>query len=258
MRLHAANHTEIDFSGEVTVPFKLGMLSLPIHMLVSDCITEVMLGIDFLSQRKCFWSFERKPITMDDTDYDLKCKSDHPWCRRVIVINDIDIPPRCEFIVPSKVVVHSLAPAAKCWASESAEVQPGLQVARVMIESEANHVPIRVLNVNEESINLEKRKTLGQLEPVQLIEEATTKEQEQYEEFIDELLSKVDTSVEESHKIELRKLLQGYQFILSTSEYDLGEVVDVRHTINTGDARPLRDAGRRHQINHQEVLDESR
>ena len=44
MRLHAANHTEIDVSGEV--PFKLGTLSLPVHMLVTDCITEVMLGID--------------------------------------------------------------------------------------------------------------------------------------------------------------------------------------------------------------------
>ena len=60
------------------------------------------------------------------------------------LMNAIDIPPRCEFIVPSKVVVRSLAPAAKCWASESAEVQPGLQVARVEMESEANHVPISV------------------------------------------------------------------------------------------------------------------
>ena len=125
-----------------------------------------------------------------------------------------------------------------------------------MIESEANHVPIRVLNINEEPIHLEKGKILGQLEPVQLIEEATTKEQEPYEECIDELVSKVDTSVKESHKIELRKLLQGYQSILSTSEYDLGEAVDVRHNINTGDATPLRDALRRHPINHQEVLDE--
>ena len=31
MRLHAANHTEIDVSGEVTVSFKLGTLSLPAH-----------------------------------------------------------------------------------------------------------------------------------------------------------------------------------------------------------------------------------
>ena len=111
-------------------------------------------------------------------------------------------------------------------------------------------------NVNEEPIYVEKGKILGQLEPVQLIEEATTKEQEPYEDCIDELLSKVDTSVEESHKIELRTLLQGYQSILSTSEYDFAEAVNVRRTINTGDAKPLRDALRRHPINHQEVLDE--
>ena len=103
------------------------------------------------------------------------------------LLNDIYIPPRCEFIVPSKVDVRSLAPAAKCWASESAEVQQGLQVARVVIESEANHVPIRVLNVNEEPIHLEKEKILGQLEPVHLIEDATTKEQEPYEDCIDKL-----------------------------------------------------------------------
>ena len=70
-----------------------------------------------------------------------------------------------------------------------------------MIESEANHVPIRVLNINEEPIHSEKEKILDQLEPVQLIEEATIKEQELYEDCIDELLSKVDTSFEESHKI---------------------------------------------------------
>ena len=90
-------------------------------------------------------------------------------------MNDIDIPPWCELIIPSKVVVHSQGPAGKYCASESAEVQPGLQVARVVIESEENHVSIRVLNVNEEPNHLEKGNILGQLEPVQLIEEATTK-----------------------------------------------------------------------------------
>ena len=97
MRLHAGNHIEIDVSGEDTGPFKLGTLSLPVHKLVTDCITEFMLGIDFLSKRKCFWSFERKTITIDGTDYDLKSKSVHHWFRIVIVI-DIDIPPRFEFL----------------------------------------------------------------------------------------------------------------------------------------------------------------
>ena len=56
VRLVAANHTHIDVQGEVILPFKLGNLDLPTPALVSDSVSEIMLGVDFLAGHECLWN----------------------------------------------------------------------------------------------------------------------------------------------------------------------------------------------------------
>ena len=51
-RMKAANDIEIPVLGEFEIDLELGSLILPTRFLVSDHVTEVMLGFDFLKSNK--------------------------------------------------------------------------------------------------------------------------------------------------------------------------------------------------------------
>ena len=110
LRLVDANHTHIDVQGEVILPFKLGNLDLPTPALVSDCVSEIMLGVDFLAGHECLWNFSNKTLTIDGHVCKLHCRPGPSWCRRVIVHETIDISSRSEMVIQSKLVVISLGP----------------------------------------------------------------------------------------------------------------------------------------------------
>ena len=65
VRLMAANNTHIDVQGDVVLSFKLGELDLPTPALVSDCVSEIMLDVDFLADRECLWNFRDRTLTFN-------------------------------------------------------------------------------------------------------------------------------------------------------------------------------------------------
>ena len=80
-------------------------------------------------------------------------------------------------------------------------------------------------------------------------------EQPTNEAVIDEMVSKVDESITEEIKERLRELLRKYSSVISLHELDLGWTDLVTHTINTRDARPIRQHRRPHPPAHQVEID---
>ena len=76
-----------------------------------------------------------------------------------------------------------------------------------------------------------------------------------YETIVQEMVDRVDISVDSNTKREFRKMLLSYKDILSTSEYDLWGAIGVLHKIETVDTKPLKQALCRQPINHQKALD---
>ena len=80
-------------------------------------------------------------------------------------------------------------------------------------------------------------------------------EQPTSDEVIDEMVSKVDSSITESAKEQLRQLLKRYSSVVSLHELDLRWTDLVTYTIDTGDARPIRQKLRRYPPAHQVEID---
>ena len=72
---------------------------------------------------------------------------------------------------------------------------------------------------------------------------------------IDEMVSKVDALITEEIKERLRELMKKYSIVISLHELDLGWTDLVTHTIDTGDARPIRQQFRSHPPAHQVEID---
>ena len=69
------------------------------------------------------------------------------------------------------------------------------------------------------------------------------------------MVSKVDSSITESAKEQLHQLLKRYSSVVSLHELDLGWTDLVTHTIDTGDAQPIRQQLRRYPPAHQVEID---
>ena len=58
-------------------------------------------------------------------------------------------------------------------------------------------------------------------------------------EFIDEMMDRINMDLTTEQKFKVRKLLEERKSAFSMSEFDLGRTEIVRHTIDTGNARPF-------------------
>jgi len=64
-RIWAANGSESELFGEVTVPFTLNDRSIDKFALVSPDVEEVMIGADWLKQHSCIWDFGGGQLYID-------------------------------------------------------------------------------------------------------------------------------------------------------------------------------------------------
>ena len=103
--LKAANGTPIPIIGEVKLPLSIGNFSTTIMALVSQHVSEPMLGIDFLVKNQVVWDFAKSTVTIDGVSHLLRSREnrDH-WCRRVVVQETNIVPARSETVLIAKVL----------------------------------------------------------------------------------------------------------------------------------------------------------
>ena len=106
--LLAANNTPISMLGEVDIDIRVAGRILPTTFLVSDQIDSTILGLDWLSRHSCRIDFESDILQVGDKRVQLHISIQGDFCRRIIVAQDIEIPPNSEKDVNGKMVYPSL------------------------------------------------------------------------------------------------------------------------------------------------------
>ena len=141
------------------------------------------------------------------------------------------------------------------WATEPMELKRGLLVARTVLPRRHENLPVRVLNTGDREIYFAKGSEVAEATPV--VVEIVTAETPAPESFahVDPLVEAVDASVTAEEKIVLQATLHEFADVFSKSEYDLGCTGLAKHTIDTGDARPIRQTLRRQPFAHLETID---
>ena len=136
-RLLAANGTQIPVLGETCLPAQIGNQRIYISGLVSEHVSDVMLGIDWLRAQGLTWDFATGEIVLNGLPYRLVSRKDRELhCRRVILSEDTVVPARCELNLPANMVYGRLntkhAVESECWSTES-KISNGLLVARTIL-----------------------------------------------------------------------------------------------------------------------------
>ena len=156
------------------------------------------------------WNFQDDGIMLDGQRILMHMKQQKPYCKRCVLRNDTTIPPHSESILPAHVVdgILIMQHDEKHWSTIPFESVCGLRVARTLISDECDKAKIRVCNITERSLILQKGLVISHLEKVDPIQVSTrTKLTLESNQHIDAIVEGIDSSVPDAEKTGIRDLL---------------------------------------------------
>ena len=149
---------------------------------------------------------------------------------------------------------NDLAEYSCDWVTSPLELNSSVRIARTLVRNSDSKVLIRVLNLGDQQVSMKEGDEVCRLEEVE-VEGVVEQPVETSEEHLDTLCGKVDPSVEGKSRIFLRELLGRFSHCFSTSEMDMGRTELVRHEINTGGHKPVRQTLRPQPLALRESID---
>ena len=268
--LFAANETKMPVLGEAEVMIVMEGYRRKAKVLVTDAISELILGIDWLDANNAIWCFHRSVIALDGHLYDLKVKQRQLRLNRLYVEENVVLGPRQIKMVPANVVWSDLRSGRAAYIAEPKKLGKGLMSARSVIAEDALHTRISVMNLTDREVVFRRNAFL--LNATQL--------QSQTEELISTQTSTPGGCAEMAGESQaplsphLRKVIANFSDCLtaaqrdaaqslvvkngslfSANEFDIGRTTLVRHEIDTGDARPFKQPLRKYAMAHVPIID---
>ena len=262
--LLAANGTAIPTLGRATVQVQLGDRYVYINGLVSEHVSDVMLGIDWLETSGALWDFAQGMIILNGQKHRLSMKRHTgTWCRRVVLADNQLIPSRSQMDVATN-MVYDVIPATEgdestTWVTENHQMCKGLMVARTMLPDRPDRLPVRILNTTDQPVRVKKGtfvSGLQKLTPLEIRSTETVTPETEYDETLEDMIAQVDGSTPQHVRQELRSILYHYSSVFSKNELDLGWTDLVTHKIDVGDSKPIRQPMRRYPVPHLQAIDE--
>ena len=257
--LEAANGTTIGVTGEVDLEVSIGDKHILTRFIVSDQIDEVILGVDWLQSNNCSIQFSRNLMKIGGVTVPLLKKCTKYRCNRIILQEEVVIPGESEMNVMGKMVYSNFSSTNQgIWATQTRECEPGIHVASSLVPNRSLNIPIRIMNINKEEKKLEKGIALSPTHEVVVIEKKKEElvRNSKIKVQIEDIINRVDQTVPQKHKEELRAMLNEYKDIISSDEFDLGRTSIVEHRIDTGDARSVRQTLRRTPEAYSHIIDD--
>ena len=285
-KVMAANGTEIGIIGMTSIAAKVNGIEVEIEGYVTQNVDEVIIGVDILKKWKCIWDFETNSVRILGSLIKLQAGVNQKACRRIVLAEDVVIPPSCEMIVPGTVVFHGGSPmrSSEQWATVSGCVRRGLYVANTVIPDRTVGIPVRVTNTTRLPMSLNAGSGVTDLIPVEICTEAKVNQgggvgdgghwsacyavesrsnkpkltetdmDDQKLTAIDRMANTAAEAIDQEQRMRLRDLLISHSKAFSFSETDLGCTKLIEHQIDTGNARPCKQRLRRQPPAHEQEI----
>ena len=281
-RLMATNGQEIHSIGWVDLDIHLGDHILPVNFVVADIQDPGILGLSDLRKDKFTIQLNETRLYLGETEIPLHKSGETVHSHRVMIQRTITIPAATEVLVPGKL-------SSKGQNSSTTDLdlligpidrlteKYGILTARTLIRQNQQQIIIRMLNLNNEDVTLTAGQTVGTASPIMGIEEF-----DKPQHWIEVGTDKIRSSEHQEHSNPgqerplpkhvqplmdnlspglgketidyLKEKLTEYSDVFSKDETDLGKTHIVKHEIETGDARPIKQRARRLPFAQEEEL----
>lgn len=268
--LFLADESALDVYGEIDATLEVSGGILPQKFIVADIHEDGLLGMDFLSRYKCCIDIKKQLLFMEGNTTGLPLEMsvrEEVRCRAVISKNT-HIPAWSEMLVPIS-VVHNGRWDGIGWVEAMPKFtrQYPLLVAHSLFDLTQGTSVIRVCNVSDEDQVLHHGTEAVFCYPGTLVSEAgeghhvnqvhatTSNTPVRLDDSVEKLFMEGSKHLELSEKEQLRALLVKYRDRFSDGKGDFGRTSEVKHTIYTGESRPIKLAPRRIPIHLRDEAD---
>lgn len=232
----------LDILGSVTAPIHIGDVTFShVFHVVRTATYPVIIGWDFLIEHNVTVNISLTRLELHNTT--VPFSSPHsliPVQNSAVTIAQVTIPPLSEVVVPISVKDKGVANLFIDTLGLT------LGVARTLTTVQKGRAIVRVVNPTNEQVSLDAGCPLGQIFSVTgnahdeyaLVSAVTSSEALRGHPMSDVHLE--DGQLNADEQVELKSLLKEFSDIFSVHSHDYGKTNLITHSINTGNAAPIK------------------
>ena len=258
MSLKGVGGAPLAIQGITWIPIRIGesIFKHPFYVL-KDISFEMIIGIDFLNTQKAILNFRDKAMYIRNEKVRLSDTSVLFPVLSVVCKETVELPPLAQTLIQTKLScskreLESATDLAMIEPDQDFAVRKQLLGAKALVKV-SETVPMIFLNVTNKKVKLYKGTVLGKATqisssaPIAVL--AKEHEDDSFVSFTDKEkppksdkpnvdLSSSDLTLEQKKKLE--NLLLEYRDVFANSIEELGRTSIMKHKIDTGDSRPIR------------------
>ena len=168
--LSTADGTDVPLIGETTIEFSVCGFVTNCRVVVTDVITELILGIDWMQRNNCVWNFGTSSFAIDGHPGRLGCKRAGRTVRRILVHDDVVVPGMHTVEVPVLVTRSSLGREGQNWGMTTKMKNSDLVIANAIYGNSEVLSVCQIINISDLPKRLKKGSELGKAEPIEILE----------------------------------------------------------------------------------------
>lgn len=265
LKMVAANDTAIKVHGELELDLDIAGKSFPIMVTVAQLgNVDGILGMDFLRRQNVtmelgtgFISLDGKSVPLIDREHKV-----FHGCR-IRATKEFEIPPQHEITVngfldniPStgRLEIGTLDPLS------SFTKETGLMMANALVDAKSDSVPVTLLNMTDSIVQVKKGTIMATLESAEVISGeggesilntarihrvCTRAPDAKIPDHLENMYQKAAVNLDEEQCDALTDVIIKYQDAFIGPDGQLGVAKSVKHSINTGSTKPIKQHSRR-------------
>ena len=264
-RLVGVDGIPIKVRGTVSVKVSLEGLVFNQKFVIADGITaEAILGMDFLEANRCVLDLCRGELVAKDVGMIplQPHSSSKSSCLKVTLVETMAIPAASEMEVKARVCVPS---DEHIWMIEGRTTRVPIRVARALVKPQNNLIPLHIVNTTLTPVTIYKGSTVAHAECVdeaninvvsENTEDGTISAVDRDSNLCNNLEEMLPEDINEDQKEKTLALLELYADVIASGDNGLGRTDILRHSIDTGNASPIRQQVRRTSLPGKEKVRE--
>src|SRR5678815_684570 len=123
--LRAANGTSIRVLGEASLNCEIDGYSFEVSCLITEQISELILGLEWLENQHALWNFGERWVKIQNQTFPIRTRKRQGNCRRIVVAQDVKVPPLSELDINTYAVVSHLRSTDGQWATQPQVLSSG-------------------------------------------------------------------------------------------------------------------------------------
>lgn len=232
-----ANGDTIQFYGTTVLQIQLGTCTIQQPCIVADAQQHVLLGLDFFETQKCKLDFQHCKLFCGETRLQCCDEQGRALLTNVQLLKTTTIPPQSELLVTARVNIP--------WSHSTAIIEDnqrlkGIVIARAITQPKDQKVPLRLINVTDEQIQISAGQVLATCTTASQVETALPAgetSEKPFKQYVHEWCEKLPPSDREKGQ----QMLMKHQATFSQHKTDIGRTTVTKHDIQLiPGARPVK------------------